>query len=359
MVATHVASWLVRIMLALVFTGAALFKLSAASDAVQTFETLGVGQGAHVLVGVAELLGAVGLLVPPLATPAALGLAGIMVGAVASHLLVLGPSAAPAFVCLVACLFVAWQERSAFSALRLLSSGKGPMDGWVARQYDRGVQTALRDLATEVAADFLPRFRDAAPALVEDLVGELRDARRGLDAGCGPGQFTILAAERLPDLEVWGIDLAPTMIELAQAHARASPAARRLRFAVADVARLPFADGTFDALASTGSIKHWPDPVAGLREMHRVLRPGGRAIVAEMNRLAPATAIAAQRPRLRHWFFRLIYPRVFAKGLSPDEARQVFAASPFGAPDHEQLLLDGCFWLFEAVTPARERREAE
>jgi ubiquinone/menaquinone biosynthesis C-methylase UbiE/uncharacterized membrane protein YphA (DoxX/SURF4 family) len=344
MVATHVASWLVRIMLALVFTGAALFKLSAASDAVQTFETLGVGQGARVLVGVAELLGAVGLLVPPLATPAALGLAGIMVGAVASHLLVLGPSAAPAFVCLVACLFVAWQERSAFSALRLLSSGKGPMDGWVARQYDRGVQTALRDLATEVAADFLPRFRDAA---------------RVLDVGCGPGQFTIYFAEQTPDAEVWGIDLAPTMIELAQAHARASPAARRLRFAVADVARLPFADGTFDALASTGSIKHWPDPVAGLREMHRVLRPGGRAIVAEMNRLAPATAIAAQRPRLRHWFFRLIYPRVFAKGLSPDEARQVFAASPFGAPDHEQLLLDGCFWLFEAVTPARERREAE
>lgn len=217
--------------------------------------------------------------------------------------------------------------------LRLLRTGKGPMDGWIARGYDRGVQAA---------------FREVFPALVGDLLEELRSARRILDAGCGPGQFSILVAESLPEAEVWGIDLAPTMIELAKQHAGESPARERLHFEVADVARLPFPDARFEAVLSSGSIKHWPDPVAGLRELHRVLVPGGRAFVGEMNRLAPARAVAAQRQRLRHWLFRLIYPRVFTKALSPDEARAVFGDSPFGPPASERMLLDGCFWLFEA-----------
>lgn len=219
------------------------------------------------------------------------------------------------------------------SYLNLLRSGKGPMDGWIARAYDRGVQAAFREMFPVLARDILPR---------------LKDTRRLLDVGCGPGQFTIMGAEALPGAEVWGIDLAPTMIELARRHAAASPAAGRLHFEVADVAKLPFPDRHFDALMSSGSIKHWPDPVAGLREMHRVLVPGGRAFVGEMNRLAAPDAIAAQRQRLRHWFFRFIYPRVFTKALSPEEAKAIFAASPFGAPEKQTELLGGCLWLFEA-----------
>jgi ubiquinone/menaquinone biosynthesis C-methylase UbiE len=216
--------------------------------------------------------------------------------------------------------------------LQLLRTGKGPMDGWIARAYDQGVQAA---------------FRDVFPALVEDLLEEITGVRRGLDVGCGPGQFTILVAERVPGAELWGIDLAPTMIELARRHAAASSAAARLHFEVADVAHLPFPDGQFDAILSSGSIKHWPDQLAALREIHRVLAPGGRAFIGEMNRLASPQAIATQRTRLRHWLFRLIYPRVFTKAMSPDEARAVFAASPFGPPLRERLLLDGVFWLFE------------
>jgi ubiquinone/menaquinone biosynthesis C-methylase UbiE len=222
--------------------------------------------------------------------------------------------------------------------LSLLRTGKGPMDGWLARAYDRGVQTAFREVFSTLAAD---------------LLDQLHDARRLLDVGCGPGQFTILAAEALRDAQVWGIDLAPTMIHLARQHASASPAAAGLHFEVADVAALPFPDAHFDAVLSSGSIKHWLDPVAGLREIHRVLAPGGRAFVIEMNQLAPAAAVAAQRARLHHWFFRLIYPRVFTKAMAPDEARALFAASPFSTPTGERMLLDGCLWLFEARKDTR------
>jgi len=325
-------SWVLRLLLAAMFVGAALFKLTANPEAVATFDRLGLGQGFRVFVGVCELTGAVGLFLGPLSAVAALGLAALMVGAIASHLLVLGPSPVPAIVALVVSLTVAWLERSTFGFFRLLRSGKGPMDGWVARAYDRGVQAA---------------FREVFPTVARDVLAEMRGVRRALDAGCGPGQFTIMAAEALPTVEVTGIDIAPTMIELARGHATASAASSRLRFEVADVCHLPFPDGQFDAVISTGSIKHWPDPVAGLRELHRVLVPGGRAFIAEMNRIAPPEAVEVQRARMRNWFFRRTYPQVFAHALSPDEARAVFAASPFGRPVSERMLLDGCLWLFE------------
>lgn len=220
--------------------------------------------------------------------------------------------------------------------VRLLRTGKGPIDGWMARAYDRGVQAA---------------FREIVPPLVADLGDRLTGVRRALDVGCGPGQFTIALAESFPEVEVVGVDLAPTMIELARDHAARSPARDRLHFQVADAAALPFDDASFDVVLSSGSIKHWPDPMAGVREMFRVLVPGGRAFIGEMNRAVPREAMEAQRQRIRHWLFRLIYPRVFTKALDPEEAERLFAASPFGPPVDRRMLLDGCFWLFELAKP--------
>lgn len=216
------------------------------------------------------------------------------------------------------------------SLVKLLLTGKGPMTGWVARAYDRAVQVAFRDL---VAATF------------DDLSAQLVDTRRLIDVGCGPGQFTIMAAERLPEAEVVGIDLSPTMIQLARGHAAASPAAKRLRFQVGDAMALPFPDASFDAAMSGGSIKQWPDASQGLAEIHRVLAPGGRAFVLEINREAPADTIEAQRRRLQHWLFRLIFPRVARQGMSPDEAGKASMSSPFGVPVEQRLLLDGLIWL--------------
>jgi ubiquinone/menaquinone biosynthesis C-methylase UbiE/uncharacterized membrane protein len=326
-------AWVVRVLLAALFLASGLMKLLAVTAAVETFARLGLGQGMRLVVGLAEVAGAIGLLITPLAGLAAFGLALLMTGAVFSHVLVLGPSAVPAAIAFALCLFVAWAERDALVVWRVLRTGKGAMDGWMARAYDRGVQAA---------------FRDTFRPLANELIGDLRDARRVLDVGCGPGQFTVLIAEDLPAAQVWGVDLAPTMIELARAHAAASPAAERLHFEVADVAHLPFPDGNFDVVVSSGSIKHWPDPVAGLAEIHRVLRRDGRAFIAEMNRLAPPEAIAAQRGRLEHWLFRLIYPHVFTKALTPDEARRIFTRSPFGGVDAERLVLGGCLWMFHA-----------
>jgi ubiquinone/menaquinone biosynthesis C-methylase UbiE len=98
--------------------------------------------------------------------------------------------------------------------------------------------------------------------------------------GCGPGHLSIRLA-RQHGLEVTGLDLDPAMIARARANADrlGDGDQRRPSFLVGDVASLAFAECSFDLVVSTLSMHHWADPTAGLAEIGRVLRPGGRALV--------------------------------------------------------------------------------
>ena len=95
-----------------------------------------------------------------------------------------------------------------------------------------------------------------------------------LDVGTGPGQIPEAIAKGCPHLSVVGVDLAPEMIDRAR---QRTVGAARLRFDVADVAALPFADDSVDLVVSTISMHHWDLPEAGLSEIARVLRPAGQA----------------------------------------------------------------------------------
>jgi SAM-dependent methyltransferase len=119
--------------------------------------------------------------------------------------------------------------------------------------------------------------------IAADIAAEATQAARILEVGCGPGHLSVAMA-RDHGLDVTGLDLDPAMIERAQANA-AHPSlgdGRRPAFIVGDVAALPFDDGTFDLVVSTFSMHHWADPPAGLAEIDRVLRPGGRALIWDL-----------------------------------------------------------------------------
>src|SRR5215471_12089582 len=106
------------------------------------------------------------------------------------------------------------------------------------------------------------------------LLPRLRPDARVLDVGCGPGTITADLAARVPDGEVIGIDAARDV--LAQARQEAERRGQRnVRFGTGDVYRLDFADGTFDVVHAHQVLQHLTDPVAALREMRRVCKPGG------------------------------------------------------------------------------------
>jgi SAM-dependent methyltransferase len=119
--------------------------------------------------------------------------------------------------------------------------------------------------------------------IAADVAAVAREGARVLEVGCGPGRLSIRLADE-DGLDVTGVDLDPAMIERARANAERPGKGdeRRPSFLVGDVASLAFPDGSFDLVVSTLSMHHWAYPRAGLAEIGRVLRPGGRALLWDL-----------------------------------------------------------------------------
>lgn len=118
--------------------------------------------------------------------------------------------------------------------------------------------------------------------VADDVAARAGDDAGVLEIGCGPGNLSIRLARH--GLDVTGLDLDRAMIERARANASrpGDPVDPRPEFLVGDVASLAFPDGSFDLVVTTLSMHHWADPSAGLAEIGRVLRPGGRALVWDL-----------------------------------------------------------------------------
>ncbi len=106
-----------------------------------------------------------------------------------------------------------------------------------------------------------------------------------LDVACGTGIVARLIAQRLgAEGRIAGLDLSPAMIEVARASAESEGAAIEWHVGSADA--LPFADAVFNLVTIQQGLQFFPDPAAGLREVHRVLVPGGRVVTATWTEIA-------------------------------------------------------------------------
>jgi len=121
---------------------------------------------------------------------------------------------------------------------------------------------------------------ESSPWVAEQLDYEGAAGLDVLDVGCGQG--IDLANYAMAGARVTGIDLTPRHVELARAHlAELDLAATVVQ---GDAEALPFKDASFDRVSSNGVLHHTPDMAAALRQIHRVLRPGGEARVILYNR---------------------------------------------------------------------------
>jgi len=128
-------------------------------------------------------------------------------------------------------------------------------------------------------------------ALMQKIGGRV-SGERVLEIGCGRGIGTEIIFKRFGAREVHAFDLDPDMIALARARLSGFPS-DRLRLFVGDAAAMEAEDGTFDAVFDFAIIHHIPDWKKSIREVARVLRPGGRFFFEEVTQQA-----------LARWFYR-------------------------------------------------------
>jgi ubiquinone/menaquinone biosynthesis C-methylase UbiE len=152
------------------------------------------------------------------------------------------------------------------------------------------------------------------------LIPALRPGLDVLDVGCGPGTITVDLAARVTPGRVLGIDVSSDPLE--EARAAAERAGVPVTFKVGDVYALTAADDSFDVVHAHQVLQHLTDPVAALREMTRVCRPGGVIAVRDVD--YAATTWFPADAGLEHWL--ALYERVArANDAEPDAGRRLLS----------------------------------
>lgn len=185
-----------------------------------------------------------------------------------------------------------------------------------------------------------------------------------LDVGCGTGVFAERMREAIPSAKVWGIDLVAGMLE--GGAARWKRLAENVTPVQADSERLPFAANSFDVVTCANSFHHYPHQDRAVREMHRVLRPGGRLLLIDGYRDAPwgwfiyDVCVASVEGAVHHASRKRMQGLFEAAGFSATEQKVHRGPAPF-------LMTEGLKPVSAAIpaphlgvkSPARSRNKVE
>jgi ubiquinone/menaquinone biosynthesis C-methylase UbiE len=129
---------------------------------------------------------------------------------------------------------------------------------------------------------------DDFKALARRTAEQLPPRNNVLEVAPGPGYFAIELA-KLGDYKIAGLDISETFVEIARANA--AKANVRVDFRRGNASNMPFGDETFEYIVCRAAFKNFSEPDRALAEMHRVLKPGGQALIIDLRRDAPYESI--------------------------------------------------------------------
>ncbi len=165
------------------------------------------------------------------------------------------------------------------------------MEGWVAKWYARNTGKSMESFRADAG-------RIAALLTPEATV---------LEVAPGPGYFAIELA-KLGGWKITGLDISKTFVEIAQGNA--ARVGVRADFRLGSASDMPFERDQFDFLFCRAAFKNFSQPVRALLEMHRVLKPGGRALILDLRRDASLASIHEEVERMGIGFFSALLTRL-------------------------------------------------
>jgi ubiquinone/menaquinone biosynthesis C-methylase UbiE len=147
-----------------------------------------------------------------------------------------------------------------------------------------GMEGAVAKWYAALTKKSLENYKDLARRTAKQLPA----GSRVLEVAPGPGYYAIELA-KLGSYEITGLDISKTFVEIATANA--AKAGVRVDFRRGNASNMPFANESFDFLVCTAAFKNFTEPKRALEEMHRVLRPGGQALIVDLRRDASQESI--------------------------------------------------------------------
>jgi ubiquinone/menaquinone biosynthesis C-methylase UbiE len=193
------------------------------------------------------------------------------------------------------------------------------MEGLIARWYARNTGRSIEQFRKEAGQIALQVPKGGAV----------------LEVAPGPG-FLAIELARLGPYRIVGLDISKSFVRIATENAAKAGVA--VEFRQGNAASMPFEPDSFDFVYCRAAFKNFGDPISAVKEMYRVLKPGGKAVIRDMLSDATPEAIRAEvremglgrvNSLLTAWILRWLRKRAYSQG----DFRQMVARTPFGTCD--------------------------
>jgi ubiquinone/menaquinone biosynthesis C-methylase UbiE len=197
------------------------------------------------------------------------------------------------------------------------------MEGSIARWYDKNTRKSMEEFRREA----------------ERLKAFLPDGGDVLEVAPGPG-FLAIEMARDSRIHVTGLDISKTFVELARKNAAEEGV--RVDFKLGNASAMPFADKSFDLLICRAAFKNFSEPERALKEMRRVLRPGGTGVIIDLRRDASMTEIKHEVDGMHLGFWNRLFTR--------ETFRLMLLKRAYTKPELEKMLERSGFKTVEVRT---------
>lgn len=210
---------------------------------------------------------------------------------------------------------------------------KNPVSALVKKLHPQGIPWPASVLYNRLSQTRI--FREHYRLVAKEVPGKTISPHAGriLDIGTGPGFLLHEMARRIPGAAITGMDISWAMADQARHNLKRAGLGERISLCGGDAAALPFRDGAFGCVVSTGAFHHWQHPEQALEEIFRVICPGGTALIYDLVRHLPAQLRRQIRKNFGAFRLALLWLHSFEEPFrTPGEMTALGAGTRFGPP---------------------------